>query len=89
MSEGDILDNDKQSKQGKVIKEGFLLKRVRVYLMGIMGFHGFLMATQVGKKCTKSVHSIPLLKWVFYHCIVHFFYTFSHNSIIRIKWNTS
>ena len=28
-----------------------------------------------------SVHSIPLLKWVFYHCSVHSFYPFSQHSI--------
>ncbi len=38
---------------------------------------------QVNKECTKSVHSIciPQLNWVFYHCVVHSFYTFSHHSI--------
>ncbi len=33
--------------------------------------------SQVDKECTKSVHSIPLLKWVFNQCSVHSFYTFS------------
>ena len=33
--------------------------------------------TQVDKECTKGVHSIPLLKWAYYHGSVHFFYTFS------------
>ncbi len=28
--------------------------------------------TQVDKECTNSVHSIPLPKWVFYHCSVYF-----------------
>ena len=37
--------------------------------------------TQVDKECTNSVHSIPLPKWVFYHCSVHSFYTFLHHSI--------
>ena len=31
-------------------------------------------------RSAKSVHSIPLLKWVFYHCSVHPFYTFSPQS---------
>ncbi len=39
------------------------------------------VTTQVDKEGTKSVHSIPLLKWVFYHWSVHSFYTFSHHSI--------
>ncbi len=39
------------------------------------------VCAQVDKECTNSVHSIPLPKWVFYHCSVHSFYTFSHHSI--------
>ncbi len=44
--------------------------------------------SQVDRECTNSVHSIPLPKWVFYHCSVlidsysvHSFYTFLHHSI--------
>ena len=38
-----------------------------------------VLSTQVDKECTKSVHSIPLPKWAFYHCSVHSFYTFSRH----------
>ena len=41
---------------------------------------GRLLVSQADKECTKSVHSIPLPKWAFYHCSVHS-YTFSHISI--------
>ncbi len=32
---------------------------------------------KVDKECTKTIHSISLLTWVFYHCNVHSFNTFS------------
>ncbi len=39
-----------------------------------------IYTSQVDKEWTNSVHSMPLPKWVFYHCSVHSFYTFSHHS---------
>ena len=39
------------------------------------------VSSQVGKGCMKSVHSIPLLQWLFYHCSVHSFTPFHTNTL--------
>ena len=44
------------------------------------------MFSQVDKECKKSVHSIPLLQRVIYHCSVHSFYSFPHHSQAR-QWD--